>query len=180
MSSFSSPTHRLEGSGNEAGGLIVKKTRDKHDSSSSSDDHVFKKPTMSLFGLDRLARKKREEREAECNFREKKPRKSGSILPEISDNPDARLSFGKGSRCGGEGTNERKYRSTQVETPSHTGGVSAEALERIQSRYSGKEQKSHGVYASTAKTRYLDKMEDRRSRCVTYCVNVVVGVEIVD
>jgi len=177
MSSFNPRTHRLEGSGNETGGLIVKKIRDKPNTSSSNDDHVFKKPTTSLLGLDRLARKKREEREAECSFREKKPRiYSGSSLHEGSDgDQDVRLSFGKGSRLGegrlGEGTKERNYRSTQVETPSHTGGVSSEALERIQSRYFGKEQKSHGVYASTAKTRYPDKAEER-PRCVIHCVMV--------
>lgn len=46
---------RLEGtSGNEIGGLIISKKK------KTNDDHLFKKP--SLFGLDKLAKAKREEK----------------------------------------------------------------------------------------------------------------------
>ena len=48
--------HRLEGSsGNEVGGLIIM----KKGPAGKDDTHVFKKPTVSLLGLDKLADAKR-------------------------------------------------------------------------------------------------------------------------
>lgn len=163
--SFNPATHRLEGSSGEHGGLIVK---NKQGNISGSDDDVFKKPSTSLLGLDRLAKRKKEEREAELGFSEKKPRIHGSA--ELSDirNSDSsiRVSFGKSSKLTDAGAKERKYRSTQEETPSHTGGVSAEALQRIHSRLAGKEQKGHGVYATTSRSGRYDRPRDRVPRSV--------------
>ena len=161
MSSFNRAAHRLEGSGSESGGLIIKSSKTKQDKSSSKDDHVFKKPTTSLLGLDRLARKKREEREAEISFTEKKPKLlSRGLQSEVHDSdPDVRLSFGKSSRLT-DAVKERRYRGSLEETPSHTGGVSTEALQRIQSRQVGRDQKSLGVYASTAKFGDRDRPKD--------------------
>ena len=50
---------------------------------------------------------------------------------------------------------DRHYRASRVETPSHPGGVSEEALERIQSRLK-RDQKGLGVYA-TSKDREKDR-----------------------
>lgn len=91
MSSFDSSTHRLAGSGNEAGGLIVRKKK--------KEEGEFKKPAAprgSLLGLDVLARRKREQKE-ELGLVEKKPRLEGEEGGERSsyDNSDIRISFGK-------------------------------------------------------------------------------------
>lgn len=160
MSSFgSSSTHRLAGSGPESGGLILKsrKPRKGTASDSTEDTHIFKKPTTSLLGLDRLARKKREEREADSTFTEKKPKLT--IKGSQADALDyVRISFGKAGRSG----EERVYRGALVETPSHTGGVNEEALQRIHSRLAGKDQRMQGVYASTAKPGDRDKKRDHQ------------------
>nr|AAW24544.1 SJCHGC07348 protein [Schistosoma japonicum] len=80
-------TDRLHGSSREVGGLIM--TKSKED---------FKQPRQSLFGLDKLAAKKRQESE------------------------DLDLQFNKR-----DGLNkERFYRERRVETPSNRGGVSKE------------------------------------------------------
>lgn len=170
MSSFNPSTHRLAGSGSsEAGGLILKSSKPKTSdgAEAKSSDHLFKRPSASLLGLDRLARKKREEREADqANFMEKKPRTQSSLLSSSKDaDSSVRISFGKSSRSSDGGAKDRKYRGPLVETPSHTGGVSEEALRKMQSRLVGRDQKSHGVYASSSnrdKDRDKDRGRDKR------------------
>ena len=146
MSSFDSSVHRLAGSsGNEVGGLIVKKKPPQvgegggEGGGGSRWDRKpdeFKKPAprASIFGLDVLAKRKREEREAreEASFVEKRQKISlGSTSREESySDSDVRVSFGRSS----EHQKERTYRQPRVETPSHPGGVCEEALQRIQSR----------------------------------------------
>nr|CAH8854162.1 unnamed protein product [Trichobilharzia regenti] len=78
---------RLDGSTREVGGLILSKSKE-----------VFRQPRQSLFGLDKLAAKKRQEAENnEPHFNKR------------------------------DGTNkERFYRERRVETPSNRGGVSKE------------------------------------------------------
>lgn len=167
MSSFDPSTHKLAGSSSsEAGGLILKSNKSKESSDSdksskpSSSDHVFKRPSASLLGLDRLARRKREERETEqANFPEKKARLQSGLLTSIrDDDSSARISFGKSSRAT-DGVKDRKYRAPIVETPSHTGGVSEDALQRIHSRLVERDQRSHGVFASSS-----SRDKDRRDR----------------
>ena len=162
MSSFDASIHKLAGSSTEAGGLILKGDRTKKaiQPPSKDSDSIFKKPSMSMLGLDRLARKKREEREAEgvTNFSEKKPR----VYEQFAQyEPDVRVSFGKSSRSS-DAAKDRKYRESLVETPSYTGGVNEEALQKIHSRLVGRDPRTHGVYASTA--RDLDKKKDKQSR----------------
>ena len=60
----------------------------------------------------------------------------------------ARVSFGRSS----EKQRERTYRETRVETPSHTGGVNEEALDRIQQRLRRERQ-----FAVGAKSRDSDR-----------------------
>lgn len=143
MSSFDSSVHRLAGSsGNEVGGLIVKKKPPQAGEGGGEGGggsrwdkkpDVFKKPAprASIFGLDVLAKRKREEREAreEASFVEKRQKISTGREESYSDS-DVRVSFGRSS----EHQKERTYRQPRVETPSHPGGVCEEALQRIQSR----------------------------------------------
>ena len=166
MSSFDPSTHKLAGSNlSEAGGLILKNSKPKT-SSDPKDSAVFKKPSVSLLGLDRLARRKREEREAEGqNFPEKKARLHTRKEGDHGD-PDVRISFGKSSSKSLESVKDRKYRGALVETPSYTGGVSEEALQKVHSRLVGREQ-GHGVYASTTRHRERDRRrDDNRYDCI--------------
>lgn len=161
MSSFSNSTHRLEGTGHETGGLIIKskkKPEDKH------TDTTFKKPSGSRLGLDLLARRKREQRQAEEEtknaFSEKKPRLYISALGKILEgDSDVRISFGRS-----DVNKDRHYRGTHVETPSHPGGVSDKALERFHTHVrKGGRSGDTGVYAST-KTRNDRDRESNRER----------------
>ena len=57
--------HRLEGSsGEEKGGLIIMRKDEK-------DKHVFKKPAVSLLGLDKLAEVKRKSANESSNVKKK-------------------------------------------------------------------------------------------------------------
>lgn len=88
--------YRLEGiDGNQVGGLVIRK---------KASDHTFKKP--SVWGLDKLAERKRREQSQEP---------TGSRHKRIEDR-------------------DRKYRSYEEETPTHTGGVNSEAQRRLESR----------------------------------------------
>lgn len=100
--------HRLEGSDSqEQGGLIVRK---------KPSEHEFKKPQVSLLGLDKLAalkRKKEKEKEKEKEEEEEDDRGSSSRKSDSRD---------------------RRYRHHEEETPTHTGGVDKEAHKRFESR----------------------------------------------
>ncbi len=124
MSSYPSSTrYHLAGSGSEVGGLIIK---NKRATEKKSSDSIFKKPSSSLLGLDVLAKRKREERQVNQDssgtFTEKKAR----INTSEDDDSDVRISFGRS-----DSSKDRQYRGTHVDTPSHPGGVSDEALERF-------------------------------------------------
>lgn len=145
MSSFSNSTHRLEGAGSEPGGLIIKSRKKPEDKDA---DSTFKKPSGSRLGLDLLARRKREQRQAEeetkNTFSEKKLRLDTSRDIQ-EDDSDVRISFGRS-----DVNKDRRYRGTHVETPSHPGGVSDEALERFHTHVrKGSRSGDTGVYAST-------------------------------
>ena len=142
MSSFDRSLHRLAGSGNESGGLFIKK---KQDSAGKKSDDTFKRPSGSILGLDILARRKRAEREAAEEVGEKRPRLERTKLRDFSDSYDdsgVRISFGRS-----DSSKERKYRSSLLETPSHPGGVSDEALEKMHSRR--KRDQGQGLFASS-------------------------------
>lgn len=146
MSSFDRSSHRLAGSGNESGGLIIKK---KQDPGGQKSDDTFKRPSRSILGLDVLARRKRAEREATEEVGEKRPRLERTKYRDFSDSYDdsgVRISFGRS-----DSSRERKYRSAVLETPSHPGGVSDEALEKMHSRR--KRDLGHGLFASSTASR---------------------------
>ena len=168
MSSFDASTHKLAGSNpTEAGGLILKTSKSRQNSEGGKEGDVFKKPSTSRLGLDRLARRKREEREAEAAmaFPEKKARLQARAEGSAGDS-NARISFGRSSRTQDAGK-ERKYRGTLVETPSYTGGVSEDALQKIHSRLVGREQRSQGVYASSSRNK--DRWGTRQGREERLC-----------
>lgn len=163
MASFDNKKHQLEGSsGEEGGGLIIqkKKNSDKQD--------VFKKPQSrgSLLGLDTLAREKRKqqaqqraEREGREESDSKKSRKETKRLEEDDDNRiystgNERISFGSSH------ARDRQYRQAGVETPSYTGGVSQDAMERIQNR--ARKRDGHGLYVSSSSGG--KEREDRHKR----------------
>lgn len=119
--------HRLEGSSNEPGGLIVKKK-----------SATFKVPQTSLLGLDKLAEKKRrEDVERKCSF-----------------NMDEETGNGGNDSVKSK---QRKYRTPQEETPTYTGGISQEARKRLIERLEMNRNKEKGVYASTKGEKKKDK-----------------------
>ncbi|CAD7090916.1 unnamed protein product [Hermetia illucens] len=141
--------HRLEGSSSTSGGLVVKK--DKNDS-------TFKVPKPSLLGLDKLAAQRRKEREDAkrlISFRDTEfDDKEGSSTPRPAGDvtfkkPDLE-SFHKLSR---------QLREPKPETPSHTGGVSDKARDRMSHHLQKDREK--GVYASS-KDRKRSHADDKR------------------
>lgn len=155
MASFDRSTHRLAGSGNEAGGLIIKK---KQIQNPKQSDDVFKQPSGSLLGLDVLARRKRAEREAEESSArgEKRPkieRKNNN--KDSYDDSGVRLSFGRSGTA-----KDRNYRASLLDTPSHPGGVSEQALEVMQSRL--KRDQGQGLYASSSGAREKEQRGKER------------------
>ncbi|KAF7265584.1 ATP-dependent RNA helicase l(1)G0007 [Rhynchophorus ferrugineus] len=140
--------HRLEGTtGNERGGLILKKKKEP----------TFRIPQPSLLGLDRLAAKKRKEKEEAAR------KMSFSIDDE--ENSESGTDSKEKKRKAKE---DRKFRSPAEETPTYTGGVSREARERLLEREKDR-YKEKGVYATTKdrdrhnKSRDYDKNDEKHS-----------------
>lgn len=143
MSDFGGSVHRIAGSsGDEVGGLIIKKKPASQEADGEKRSKWDQKPAefkapaprTSMFGLDVLAKRKREEKEAkeEAKSGEKRLKvvhDSSASSSQFSDD-GARVSFGRST----EKQKDRLYRQSRVETPSHTGGVNAEVLDRIQQR----------------------------------------------
>lgn len=167
--------HRLAGStGNEVGGLIKKKKSSSQEASAEGNEKTtgsskwdqkpgeFKAPVprSSMFGLDVLAKRKREEREAKeaATFGEKRQKvgRDISTLEDDFSDSGARVSFGRSA----EKPKDRTYRQSRVETPSHTGGVSEEALDRIQQRLKRERPSAVGAKSRDA---------DRRHRYIHTC-----------
>lgn len=133
--------HRLEGSQNEVGGLIIKKRK--------SDDDNFKVPKRSLLGLDVLALRKKKE------LQDQQEQKHSRILSYKDEWEDAE-DCNENKNLEKEESRHRYYRPNRVETPSHTGGVSIEFQQRLYSRQDRDREK--GVYASSKKRN--DKHQD--------------------
>lgn len=131
------------------------------ESSSAKDD--FKKPLLpkgSLLGLDVLAQRKRQLKEAQLDeLQDEKRSKVESYREEeedeIEDEDDKSHDRMKKSH-------ERHYRSPRIETPTHTGGVSKEALERQRRRE--RDARRGAVYASSKDDDRRHKDRDRKSR----------------
>ncbi|XP_064611896.1 LOW QUALITY PROTEIN: pre-mRNA-splicing factor ATP-dependent RNA helicase PRP16-like [Liolophura sinensis] len=159
--------HRLEGSsGSVKGGLVIMKKGPSKD----TEQHSFKKPVLpkvSILGLDRLAAAKRKQTDSD----EKAEEKRSKVLSYKNDWDNSEdVDDDSDDRRENRGPKERNYRSARVETPSHPGGVSREAMDKINSRHH--KDRERGVYASSKedrrrersreKERYRDRDEGRR------------------
>ncbi|XP_018330672.1 pre-mRNA-splicing factor ATP-dependent RNA helicase PRP16 isoform X2 [Agrilus planipennis] len=135
--------HRLEGIGDQRGGLIVKKKQP-----------TFKVPQPSLLGLDKLAAQKRKEREDAAR------KMSFSIEEEEKFESDINEKL--------QTSNSRKYRSPLEETPTYTGGITKAARERLMERMNSSKNIEKGVYASTKDSKHKRHSEDHNSRSGHY------------
>jgi len=129
-----SEIHRLEGSKKEKGGLIIKKKK--------KDDELFKKPSGSILGLQKLAETKR-----------KQQNKTDSNSSSDSDNEEK------------QSNKHKQYRSYKPETPSNTGGVNESAQENIKRRKErDRDERKVGVYAETDHKRKKYESDDKKPK----------------
>ncbi|XP_041375783.1 pre-mRNA-splicing factor ATP-dependent RNA helicase PRP16-like [Gigantopelta aegis] len=144
-----SEIHCLEGTPSvQKGGLMIMKKKQP----SEDNAIVFKKPPkISLLGLDKLASAKRA---LESNV-PMSPKRSKVLSYKDDDDDDVEEDDRKQS-FKSKDYKERHYRSAKEETPSHPGGVSSQAKERMKKH----RERDRGVYAST-KDRGRDREEDR-------------------
>ncbi|XP_022094525.1 pre-mRNA-splicing factor ATP-dependent RNA helicase PRP16-like [Acanthaster planci] len=167
MSHGDESIHRLEGSSDQVGGLIIKKkTTAKED-----DKNSFKLPQhrSSLLGLDRLAAAKRKERE-DLEEETKKRSKVTSYRDDWEDGDDDVEEEDYEKESSHKSSHKRQYRAPRIETPSHPGGVSNAVRDRQRQRE--KDSRKGGVYASSSKEqegknrrdRERDRDRDRRDR----------------
>lgn len=138
--------HRLDGTSEEKGGLIIKKKTPS-----------FKVPQPSLLGLDKLAAAKRREKEDAAR------RISFNMRDESHREEDDTNTKEKHSK------ESRKFRVPNVETPTYTGGITELARERLLERLALNRNKEKGVYASTkdlkkSKRDHIYKRDHHRSR----------------
>lgn len=150
--------HRLEGSGTETGGLVLKK-KDKN-----SDATTFKIPKPSLLGLDRLAAEKRKEREESKRLISFKD----SEYDDISASPRSELHSSETTSSSLRTPDlssvhklNRQFREQQDETPSHSGGVSDTARNRLAER---NEKDRRGMHVSSKDDRKRRSDDDDRKR----------------
>nr|XP_054748657.1 pre-mRNA-splicing factor ATP-dependent RNA helicase PRP16-like isoform X2 [Lytechinus pictus] len=153
--------HRLEGLSNQVGGLVVKKKK------LNSDPDLKAPPSRSsVLGLDVLAAQKRKLKDvSEREVEEEKSRRSkvtsyrdeweNNFDSESNDCSDSDEEDTKSRKKRKHTVLKRHYRAPHLETPSHTGGVSSEAVERQQRRE--KESRKGVVYASS-------NSDDRKGR----------------
>lgn len=135
--------HRLEASAPASGGLVIKK---------KETDSTFKIPQPSLLGLDRLAAQKRKEREDQkrlISF------KDSEYDDDVTGTPDHNAI--KTPDQSSVHKLNRNYREVQNETPSHGGGVSDKARDRLAER---SEKDKRGVYVSSKDEKRARNKED--------------------
>lgn len=141
--------HRLEASAPATGGLVVKKK--------DSDSATFKVPKPSLLGFDRLAAQKRKERDDQkrlISF------KDTEFDDDVSTATPERGAIKTPDHSSVHKLN-RHYRELKDDTPSHSGGVSDKARDRLAKR---SEKEKRGVYISSKdekKNRRKDAQHER-------------------
>ncbi|KAF9568089.1 DEAH-box RNA helicase prp16 [Mortierella alpina] len=129
-------------------GGLIKRVK----SATGDDRHVFKAPAVptgvSRLGLDKLAKEKREERERVAATSQPAKKIKLQVEDEWRDGDDhSQENTGRDEYKGGAGrgssaseksstvrVTEAQYRTKRMETPSHPGGVSQEALRRAEER----------------------------------------------
>lgn len=144
--------HRLEGtsaSEMRGGGLVIKKVK-------TDDNNKFKMPKPSILGLDKLAAQKRKEREeserlisfkdSENDDEEKEGRNKGGSTP-TNNNTPSEFAFKKPDTQSFHKLS-RQLRAPKDETPTHTGGVSEEARERLREHIK-RDRSKGGVHYTT-------------------------------
>lgn len=141
--------HRLEASAPATGGLVIKK---------KDPEGTFKVPKTSMLGLDRLAAQKRKERETQqrlISFKDSEfddeagstPKSDTSRTPDLSN--VHKLS--------------RHYREVKDDTPSHGGGVSSKAVNRL-AELSEKEKRGVHMSSKDHKKQRRDDDYDSKQR----------------
>ena len=135
---------RLEGTRSVVGGLILKQGNNKKTNQS---------PKGSVLGLQKLAEEKRK-RKIEEDYDKTKRLKDGSSNCRADEWEDGSDDLGgRGRLSSGSGefkSKSRHYRSSLVETPSHTGGVNEEIREKQLRRLErDRETRRAGVYAES-------------------------------
>ncbi|XP_017025155.1 pre-mRNA-splicing factor ATP-dependent RNA helicase PRP16 [Drosophila kikkawai] len=156
--------HRLEGtSGQEMrGGLVIRKPKDGTKTTSSS-----KVPQVSLLGLDKLAAKRRTEKErAErlISFQDTEfdDAGGGSSTPNVAaGGGSSEFAFKKPDTKSFEKL-RGQLREHKDETPSHTGGVSEKARERLREHIKRDKQRGRNTSSSSNFSSNEGKDRDRR------------------
>ncbi|KAJ4427868.1 hypothetical protein ANN_23872 [Periplaneta americana] len=145
-----SDLYRLEGSKNEKGGLVVKKKPEGND--------VFKAPApkKSILGLDKLAALRRKQKE-DAEEEESKKSRVTSYMDEDDYGNEVEQDLDRKEK-----KNERHYRPAHVETPSHTGGISKEARDRIVERM--QKNKERSVLHASSRDKKREKERDREEK----------------
>ncbi|XP_030382002.1 pre-mRNA-splicing factor ATP-dependent RNA helicase PRP16 [Scaptodrosophila lebanonensis] len=158
--------HRLEGTAGQEvrGGLVLKKPKDSAPGSS------FKVPQGSLLGLDKLAAKRRLEKESSqrlISFHDNEyDDLAGSASPQVNTPAAASTSefaFKKPDTKSFEKLS-RQLREHKDETPSHTGGVSEKARERLREHIHRDRNKAGGVRCTTREETSSSSTGDQRHR----------------
>ncbi len=134
--------HRLEGTemqGGLVGGLIIKKKQSNEDDDANGEQvkvgEAKEKTRTSLLGLDKLAERKEKERKEMVEALRKKEK-------EIEEKQRREVEREEGFRKPPSSSKERRHiREGGEETPTYTGGVSREAIERRRERREKEEKK---------------------------------------
>ncbi|KAG4078101.1 hypothetical protein HA402_002152 [Bradysia odoriphaga] len=139
----------LEGSESTTGGLVTKK---------DAKAPTFKVPKPSLFGLDRLAAQKRKEREDSkrlISFKDTEYDDEGAPVTPKGDSQFKTPDLSSSHKL------NRQYRELKEETPTHSGGVSDKARDRLIEHQS---KDKRGVYVSTKERKRRSDDDDRDRR----------------
>ncbi|CAG5128460.1 unnamed protein product [Candidula unifasciata] len=152
--------HRLEGtSGNESGGLVIMKKGPSGDDGAS---HAFKKPDVprvSLLGLDKLSAAKRELQSEAADLT---PKRSKVISYRNDEEDDVEEEDEDKYSRKKYRDKERHYRQPREESPSHPGGVSSAARERVKKHHRDKERGLKVSSSDKKKKRYSDREYHRK------------------
>ncbi|KNC23761.1 hypothetical protein FF38_13822, partial [Lucilia cuprina] len=153
-----SGVHRLEGTSatEMRGGLVIKKTK--------TDDNKFKVPKPSILGLDKLAAQKRKEREESqrlISFKDNENDDEDKDVRAVSTpSLPSEFAFKKPDTQSFQKMG-RQLRAPKDETPTHTGGVSEEARERLREHIKRDRSKGGVHYTSKDYDRERDRDRDR-------------------
>ncbi|KAH8406434.1 hypothetical protein KR222_001427 [Zaprionus bogoriensis] len=162
MSEDDAGVHRLEGTtGQEQrGGLVLKKPKGERPGSS------FKIPQGSLLGLDKLAAKRRADKartERLISFQDNEYDDGGTPSSTPTATPASEFAFKKPDTKSFEKLS-RQLREHKDETPSHTGGVSEKARERLREHIQRDRERHKGAVRDDSDGRRDRQRERERER----------------